>query len=371
MDFVGPDLLQKILSLVITSSMLISDKSEWIKEIELPSKPITPSIQFLPESDPIGRITHPKYHNRAPCPCFRGQGRKPFMHCCKPRLKAITLEPNDNFTVGENFEQQSGTLIAIKPHFQQIWHGGFKCRQCEHQNIRTTGICEICQSNLDRRPILQLLPAYEKLTPEARRVQKQIADVERHRQRRRGMRWTPEDERFQRLLEIEPEPKESEYRDVRDTRIIAFLKRIYDNTCQMCNYQIKGPDGKSHSQGAHILAFSEFPEFDSLENIIILCPTHHVEFDYGAIQVVPQLAGETGRGPDGLPADVNGFIYIIRHINKDNPIHRRQLFVIPEHVLNSRYFTHRNREQRGLWKQLLENYGKFGRIGPGRLSFDF
>jgi hypothetical protein len=212
-----------------------------------------------------------------------------------------------------------------------------------------------------------LLREHEKLTPEARRLQKQEADVERHKQFSKAMHWKPEDERFQKLLEIEAEPKEQEYRAIRDTKVVALLKRIYDNTCQMCNYRIVDPEGYAHSEAAHVLAVSEFPEFDSSENIIVLCPTHHTEFDLGIIQVVPQLVGVTGRGPDGLPADINGYVYHIRHLNRDNVIHRRQLFVAPQHVLNARYFSHRNRERRGEWEQLLKRYGKFGRIGPGRI----
>lgn len=75
-------------------------------------------------------------------------------------------------------------------------------------------------------------------------------------------------------------------RRIRDTKIIRELKTTYDGRCQICNQKIKLPNGNYYSEGHHIKQLGNAhlgP--DIKENIIILCPFHHAEFDYGAIGI--------------------------------------------------------------------------------------
>ncbi len=75
-------------------------------------------------------------------------------------------------------------------------------------------------------------------------------------------------------------------RVLRDSEIIKQLKIEYDNRCQICNQKIQLPGGKYYSEGHHIrqLGFAHQGP-DVKGNIIILCPFHHTEFDYGAIGI--------------------------------------------------------------------------------------
>lgn len=66
----------------------------------------------------------------------------------------------------------------------------------------------------------------------------------------------------------------------RDRITIAKLKKLRDYKCQICGKTISIKDGKFYAEGAHIVEKRkggvELPD-----NIIILCPNHHKEFDLG------------------------------------------------------------------------------------------
>ena len=66
----------------------------------------------------------------------------------------------------------------------------------------------------------------------------------------------------------------------RDNRTIAQLKYLRNFSCQICSTAIQKRDGTFYVEAAHIhpkhLKGSETPN-----NILILCPNHHKEFDYG------------------------------------------------------------------------------------------
>jgi putative restriction endonuclease len=71
----------------------------------------------------------------------------------------------------------------------------------------------------------------------------------------------------------------------RDNKTIALLKSIRGFKCQMCGKQIKKKDGGYYIEAAHIrpkyLKGAETPD-----NILILCPNHHKEFDFGALEII-------------------------------------------------------------------------------------
>ncbi len=66
----------------------------------------------------------------------------------------------------------------------------------------------------------------------------------------------------------------------RDNATIAKIKKLRDFKCQICGERIKKKDGSYYIEAAHIepkhLGGNELPN-----NIILLCPNHHKEFDYG------------------------------------------------------------------------------------------
>jgi len=74
------------------------------------------------------------------------------------------------------------------------------------------------------------------------------------------------------------------YRIIRDTPKAPRLKSLYKNACQICGSAIPVANGKTYSEAHHIKPLGKphnGPDQES--NIIIVCPTHHVQCDYWAI----------------------------------------------------------------------------------------
>jgi putative restriction endonuclease len=86
-------------------------------------------------------------------------------------------------------------------------------------------------------------------------------------------------------------------RIVRDTDVSREIKRLYDYKCQVCRTTIKTNSG-SYIEAAHIKPLgAPHNGPDTLENIICLCPNHHVKFDYGGFAILDdfELVGEDGK----------------------------------------------------------------------------
>ena len=86
-------------------------------------------------------------------------------------------------------------------------------------------------------------------------------------------------------------PKATEYEEIngirlkRDNATIAKLKILREFKCQICETRIVKRDGTFYAEGAHIKPKREgFPE--TPDNILILCPNHHKEFDLGKRDVI-------------------------------------------------------------------------------------
>jgi 5-methylcytosine-specific restriction endonuclease McrA len=71
----------------------------------------------------------------------------------------------------------------------------------------------------------------------------------------------------------------------RDNKTIALIKVFRDFKCQLCGHFIIKKDGSKYIEAAHIKAKrnrgSETPD-----NIILLCPNHHKEFDLGIRKIL-------------------------------------------------------------------------------------
>jgi len=66
----------------------------------------------------------------------------------------------------------------------------------------------------------------------------------------------------------------------RDSLIARALKKMYNNTCQLCNEQLKSSSAGYFSEAHHIRPFNQHHQGqDSISNMIVLCPNHHVQFD--------------------------------------------------------------------------------------------
>lgn len=71
-------------------------------------------------------------------------------------------------------------------------------------------------------------------------------------------------------------------RFIRDTQKSILLKKKYENRCQVCNYRIEIGKNKFYSEVHHILPLKDGGS-DNFSNMVVLCPTHHAEFDYNVI----------------------------------------------------------------------------------------
>ncbi|SFT04494.1 HNH endonuclease [Halostagnicola kamekurae] len=77
-------------------------------------------------------------------------------------------------------------------------------------------------------------------------------------------------------------------RIVRNTTLAKNLKERYDYKCQVCDQSRQRAPESRYAEAHHIkpLGGSD-PGPDAEENIVILCPNHHSDFDYGMLEVDP------------------------------------------------------------------------------------
>jgi predicted restriction endonuclease len=88
------------------------------------------------------------------------------------------------------------------------------------------------------------------------------------------------------------------YRILRDTTLARNLKKLHNNTCQICGHRLELKNGEYYSEAHHIKPLgSPHNGPDIADNIIVLCPNHHVLCDYGAIKLdaitIRNVAGHT------------------------------------------------------------------------------
>lgn len=57
------------------------------------------------------------------------------------------------------------------------------------------------------------------------------------------------------------------------------------NSCIICGWNKKDYEGNLLVQGAHVRPYEKKKDYDKFDNIIALCPNHHVEFDRGNITI--------------------------------------------------------------------------------------
>ena len=71
----------------------------------------------------------------------------------------------------------------------------------------------------------------------------------------------------------------------RDNKTIAQLKILRDFKCQICGHSIPKKDGSKYIEAAHIIPKHQKGR-ETPDNIILLCPNHHKEFDFGEPQII-------------------------------------------------------------------------------------
>lgn len=75
-------------------------------------------------------------------------------------------------------------------------------------------------------------------------------------------------------------------RIIRDTKIVAGLKELYEFRCQLCGLTIELKDGLRYCEAHHIRPLGQPHNGpDATSNLIIVCPNHHAMLDYASIQI--------------------------------------------------------------------------------------
>ena len=96
-------------------------------------------------------------------------------------------------------------------------------------------------------------------------------------------------------------------RYIRDTQLVKEIKNENNYSCQVCGETILLPNGNNYAEGHHLQPLGGVHKGpDIRENIIILCPNHHSEFDY-------------------LSIAINHNTLIIEHIDPNNKYHDKPL----------------------------------------------
>ena len=106
----------------------------------------------------------------------------------------------------------------------------------------------------------------------------------------------------------------------RDRILATKLKRLYEHRCMACeNALIIGLDPeRRHAEAAHIRPLgSPYNGPDKPSNIIVLCPSHHIQFDRGILSLKPS---------------VNGVIFVSRILG--DPLNNKVIAFHPKHELD-------------------------------------
>lgn len=77
----------------------------------------------------------------------------------------------------------------------------------------------------------------------------------------------------------------------RDNKTVAQIKILRDFKCQICSTTILKKDGSKYVEAAHITAKHKKGR-EILDNILLLCPNHHKEFDYGKREILNHTENE-------------------------------------------------------------------------------
>lgn len=66
----------------------------------------------------------------------------------------------------------------------------------------------------------------------------------------------------------------------RFTRLKSLLKKKFKNRCQCCDFTFLQKNAQYYSEVCHIIQWTKSHD-DSQENLLVLCPNHHKQFDLG------------------------------------------------------------------------------------------
>ncbi|MDQ3330703.1 MAG: HNH endonuclease [Planctomycetota bacterium] len=101
-----------------------------------------------------------------------------------------------------------------------------------------------------------------------------------------------------------PEITSTITRKIRDTATTKRLKSLYDYKCMVCGIRLGLSGGKGYAECGHIRPIGgPQPGPDEPENILVLCPNHHVMLDAGLLGIDPGTL-KIRLAPRAEPADL-------------------------------------------------------------------
>jgi 5-methylcytosine-specific restriction endonuclease McrA len=76
---------------------------------------------------------------------------------------------------------------------------------------------------------------------------------------------------------------------VRDRQLVAQLKALHEHRCQLCgDRRLQGPD-TGYAQVHHLTPLGEPHNGPDIpENMLVVCPNHHEDFEHGMVAVEPE-----------------------------------------------------------------------------------
>jgi hypothetical protein len=98
----------------------------------------------------------------------------------------------------------------------------------------------------------------------------------------------------------------------RDTAITLKVKKLHNYKCQICGHTIELPGGARYAEAHHIQPLgAPHNGPDVIENILCVCPNHHVELDYFVLPItVSELSCSKGHEIDPKYVDYhNQLVY--------------------------------------------------------------
>ncbi|ELZ91497.1 HNH endonuclease domain-containing protein [Haloferax mucosum ATCC BAA-1512] len=114
-------------------------------------------------------------------------------------------------------------------------------------------------------------------------------------------------------------------RVIRNTTLATDLKERYSHTCQVCGERRRRGVDEGYAEAHHLRPLGRPHDGPDTEgNIVVLCPDHHADFDYGMLAVDPKT-------------------YTIAHAY-ERDIDGTELFVRADHDLDGSFLDYHNRE---------------------------
>jgi hypothetical protein len=124
--------------------------------------------------------------------------------------------------------------------------------------------------------------------------------------------------------DISPPPRSDtkKNRIIRNTRVVQELKDLYNCRCQVCDERRQRSTG-GYAEGHHLRPLgSPHHGPDNKENLLILCPDHHADFDHGMLMI-------------------DSHSYEISHAYEDE-LDGTKLSISQEHQVNPRFIRYHN-----------------------------